>query len=105
MRLDDADNPLAAEIRQEAALNYFAACRKMVDALEALNTFAREVAPSAQDAERATRRADLIEEAAERVYFVIIQREAMQFSCSEEFFGDYGIPDEVKRRLGPRRRK
>ena len=32
----DPDNPLAAEIRHEMASAYFAACRKMVDALEAL---------------------------------------------------------------------
>jgi hypothetical protein len=105
MRLDDPDNPLAAEILQETALTYFAACRKMVDALEALDTFEREVALLTRDAERTRRRSELLEEAAERVYFVIIQREAMQLSWSEEFFGDYGIPDEVKKRLGPRRLK
>lgn len=39
--------------------------------------------------------------AAERVYFVVIQREAMNLPCFVEFFEDYEIPDEVKTRLGP----
>jgi hypothetical protein len=36
---DNLDNPLAAEILQEAAEAYFAACRKMVASLEALRAF------------------------------------------------------------------
>ena len=35
----DPDNPLAVEIQQEMAAAYFAACRKMVDSLEALKAF------------------------------------------------------------------
>ena len=101
----DSDNPLAIEIQQETAAAYFAACRKMVDALEALQTFDRAVASSTRDNEQITRRSELLEAAAERVYFVVIQREAMKLSCFEEFFQDYEIPDEVRTRLGPRRRK
>ena len=105
MPLDDPDNPLAIEIQQETAAAYFAACRKMVDSLEALNAFDRGVGSSTRDSEQTTRRSGLLEEAAERVYFVVIQREAMKLPCSEEFFEDYGIPDEVRTRLRPRRRK
>jgi len=101
----DSDNPLAVEIRQEMAEAYFAACRKMVDSLEALKAFDGAVASSIPDNERITRRAELLEEAGERVFFVVIQREAMNFSCFEEFFKDYEIPDEVRTRLGPRREK
>jgi hypothetical protein len=53
---------------------------------------------------RALQRNELLERAAERVFFVVIQREAMKLSHSETFFEDYGIPDEVRARLGPRRR-
>jgi len=101
----DPGNPLAVEIQQEMAAAYFAACRKMVDSLEALKAFDRAVVSSIQDNEQITRRSELLEEAAERVYFVVIQREAMRLSCFEEFLEDYEIPDEVRTRLGPRRRK
>jgi len=100
MAFIDSDNPLAAEILQEAAQAYFAACRKMVDSLEALRDFDRAVALSAQDAEQATRRSQLLDYAAERVHFVLIQRDAMKFSCSETFFEDYGVPAEVRARSG-----
>ena len=99
----DPDNPLAVEIQQEMAAAYFAACRKMVDSLEALKAFDRAVA-SSLDNEQIMRRSELLEDAAERVYFVVIQREAMKLSCFEAFFQDYEIPDEVRTRLGPRRR-
>src|SRR4030095_8162645 len=105
MPLDDPDNPLAGEIRQEAAAVYFAACRKMVDSLEALKAFDRAIAAATRDHEQVTRRSELLEEAIERVYCVVIQREAMKLSCYAEFFEDYGIPDEVRMRLGGRRRK
>jgi hypothetical protein len=100
----DPDNPLAVEIQQEMAAAYFAACRTMVDSLEALKAFDPARA-SSLDNEQITRRSELLEDAAERVYFVVIQREAMKLSCLEEFFQDYEIPDEVRTRLGPRRRK
>jgi hypothetical protein len=105
MTFVDPDNPLAVEIQQEAAAAYFAACRKMVDSLEALNTLDRALASSSRDDQQVRRRSELLEDAAERVYFVIIQREAMKLSCYEEFFGDYEIPAEVRAQLGPRRRK
>src|SRR5262252_5469561 len=99
----DRDNPLAIEIRQEIAASYFAACKKMVASLEALKAFDHAVA-SMKVNESMTRRSDLLEDAAEKVHFVIIQREAMNLSCFEKFFADYEIPDEVRRRLGPKRK-
>jgi len=101
----DPDNPLAVEIQQEMAAAYFAACRKMVDSLDALKAFDHAVASSPLDKEQITRRSELLEEAGERVYFVVIQREAMKLSCFEKFFEDYEIPDEVRTRLEPKRRK
>ena len=104
MRFDDFDNPLALEIKQEIASSYFTACRKMVDALEALKAFDRYCDRSRSETQSMTRRLELLEDAAERVYFVIIQREAMNFPHYEPFFENYEIPDEVRQRLGPRRR-
>jgi hypothetical protein len=105
MALDDPDNPLMVEIRQEMAATYFAACKKMVDSLEALKAFDGAAASSPQSHERVTRRSELLDEAAERVYFVVIQREAMKLSGYQEFFEDYEVPAEVRARLGPRRRE
>jgi hypothetical protein len=105
MALDDPDNPLMVEIRQEMAATYFAACKKMVDSLEALKAFDGAAASSTQSHERITRRSELLDEASERVYFVVIQREAMKLSGYQEFFEDYEVPAEVRARLGPRRRE
>ena len=103
MRID-SDNPLGAEIRREMAEAYFAACKKMVDSLEALKAFDRAVSsPTLND--QISRRAGLLEAAGERVHFVIIQREAMELPCLEGFFESYDIPDEVRARLRPRREK
>lgn len=100
----DPDNPLAIEIQQEASAAYFAACRKMVDALDALKAFDHGALLAPHNNQGAVQRTELLDTAAERVYFVIIQREAMKLFCSETFFEDYGISTEVKARLGPRRK-
>ena len=97
----DSDNPLAAEIRQEMANAYFAACKKMVAALNALKTFDQENPPSQQSGlsqhpSHIQRRSELLHIASERVHFVIIQREAMKLPMHEGFFEDYDIPTEVK---------
>ena len=103
MLLDDPDNPLLAEIRQEMAATYFAACRKMVDSLEALKAFDRALLSSARDTGQINRRSKLLDDAAEHVLFVLIQREAMKFSGYEQFFEDYAVTPEVRARLGTRR--
>ena len=105
MAFIDPDNPLAAEILKEAGEAYFAGCREMVASLEALRAFDRVDAPSPHDGEQVTRRSQLLDDAAERVHFVLIQRDAMQLSRSETFFEDYEVPAEVTARLGRRQRK
>jgi hypothetical protein len=75
--LFDPDNPLAVEIRQEMAEAYFAACKKMVASLEALKAFDRSLASVTLDIEQLRRRSELLADAAERVLFVVIQRDAM----------------------------
>lgn len=105
MAFIDPDNPLAAEILQEAGEAYFSACRMMVTSLEALRAFDGVVARPAHDSERDARRSQLLDDAAERVHFVLIQRDAMQLSRSETFIDDYGVPAEVIARLGQRQPK
>ena|SRR5688572_20245126 len=104
MRLIDPLNPLATEIQQEIAATYFTGCRRMTASLEALQAFDAD-APRELDDAQASRRADLLAEAAERVYYVVIQREALQMSSGRAFFAAYRVPDEVRLRMGPRRRK
>jgi hypothetical protein len=98
----DRDNPLAAEIQQEIAQNYFAACRKMVEALEALKEFDNGFDSSSPEV-KAARRSALLEQARERVYFLVIQREAMKLSAVDKFFDDYEVPEEVRANLGQKR--
>jgi hypothetical protein len=102
MVLVNLDNPLAAEILQESAEAYFAACRKMADSLEALRAFDRAIPSLVLDDQQVARRSELLEKAAERVHFVLIQRDAMKLSWSETFFENYGIPAEVRARFGRR---
>jgi len=104
MAFIDPDNPLAAEILQEAGEAYFSGCKKMVASLEALRAFDRVAAPSVHG-EQVTRRSQLLDDAAERVHLVLIQRDAMQLSKSETFFEDYGVPADVKARVGQPPRK
>ena len=101
----DPDNPLAAEILQEAGAAYFAGCKKMVACLEALSAFDRAVGSSAQNDEQVRRRTQLLDEAAERVHFVVIQRDAMQLTWSETFLDDYEVPADVRARVGQWLRK
>ena len=70
-----------------------------------VKVFDRTVAASTPDNEQISRRSELLEEACERVHFVVIQREALQLSCLDGFFEDYEITDEVRARMGPKRRK
>jgi hypothetical protein len=86
--LNDRDNPLAGEIMAETAASYFGACKRMVSALDALKTFDAEAAsagPRCDDAARFARRAALVLDAAERVCFVVVQREAMRLPHHEGF--------------------
>ena len=96
-----SDNPLAAELRQEMAQAYFASCKKMVAALDALKKFDHEISKPEQNPNHSHHRADLLQAAGERVYFVIIQREAMKLPWHDSFFDDYDIPEEVKTHIGP----
>ena len=103
-RMDlDADNPLAIEIHQEIAASYFAACKKMTAALDALHAFDRGFVGTHTNQEEAERRVEMLKFAAERVYFVLIQREAIKLSRPEEFLDAYAVPAEVRAQLGRHR--
>jgi hypothetical protein len=105
MRFSDLDTPLAVEIQQEIAASYFAESKKMVDSLKALRDFDLTHAHAVLTSEEVALRSELLEKAGERVYFVMIQREALQLSDGGQFFQDYQVPNEVRARLRPGRQK
>ena len=74
----------------------------MVAALEALSAFDSAVGAAVRDSEWVARRTQLLDDAAEQVHLVIVQRDAMQLSGSDTFLSDYGIPVEVIARMGQR---
>jgi hypothetical protein len=100
--MDDLDrnDPLFAEILAEQASAYFTTVRKMQAALAALQVFDEQQRP--MNAANNQQRTELFAEAAEQVWFFVVQREAMKLTHYEELFADFGIPDEVRRRMGPR---
>ncbi len=48
-------------------------------------------------------REDLLAAAGERLWFAVIQREALGLNRHEEFLHDLHVPPEVMRAMGPRR--
>ena len=95
-------NPLAVEIMAERASAYFTTARKMEAALKELAEFDRAFLTTKTNAEQQRRRQELFAEAAEQVWVFIIQREAMKLPHYEELYSDYGIPEEVRNRMGPK---
>ncbi|HWM84925.1 MAG TPA: DUF6665 family protein [Kofleriaceae bacterium] len=49
-------------------------------------------------------REELVAAAAEWVWFYVVQREVLGFYRHEDALRQYGVPPEVKLRMGPRRR-
>lgn len=100
---DDA-NPLLVEIMAERASAYFATTRKMEKALRALSEFDRTFTSTttALDDKQRRYREELLADAAEQAWIFVIQREAMKFSFYEELFSDFGISEEVRKRMGPK---
>ena len=99
--LDDA-NPLQVEIMAERASAYFSTTRKLEAALRALAEFDKtcdrgHLAPADQH-----RRRELFLEAAEQTWVFVIQREAMKLPYYDELFADFGIPEEVRKQMGPK---
>jgi hypothetical protein len=85
------------ELLEEKAATLARAAEKLEAALAALA--AAETDPAATPGA-----AELIEEAAEALWFVVVQREAIGLTAHDEVFRIYGVPDRVRRFMGPRRR-
>jgi hypothetical protein len=96
-------NLVAAELQEERAGAYFRITKKMEEAVSAYKIYAAEVdRMSAPSAEMIQRRQELRETAAELVWFFVIQREILRLPMYEGLFQEYGIPEEVKKWMGPK---
>jgi hypothetical protein len=96
-----ADNSLAAlehEIAGEKAASLGRAGEKLEAAITALAAFDREPSTAA---DRATRDA-LVAIAAERLWYYIVQREALGWHEHGEALAVYRVPGEIQARMGPR---
>jgi len=103
MSKDNNINALEYEIQAEKAASYFRIIKNMEAALKALAEFDRQDEKSLP-ANAGVSRVPLMEDAAEQVWFFVIQREALGLPWHENLFEEYGIPDEVRRRMGPKRK-
>ncbi|HSM91980.1 MAG TPA: DUF6665 family protein [Anaeromyxobacteraceae bacterium] len=87
----DAQESIVREIQSEKAATLARAARGLERALAEL-----EAAPP-------ERRPEAFAEAAERLWCVVVQREAMGVLRHETLYETYRVPREVRLRMGPRR--
>jgi hypothetical protein len=87
----EADQAVRREIRGEQTSSLARAGRALEAALEELS------------GARGALRADALAEAAERLWFVVIQREAMGLFRHDHVYEVYRVPREVRAAMGPRR--
>jgi hypothetical protein len=90
---------LLAELHGERAHALGRIARGMEKALAALRDFDAGVIA---DPEKT--REELVAEAAERVWFYVVQRDVLGMHGHDEALRAYDVPDEVRFRMGPRRR-
>lgn len=91
---------LEYEIGQEQAATLGRLGRRLEDALAALAAFDADTEDAALSAERRERRAALVDEAGEALWHFIVQREVLGLRDSARVLRDYGVPDEVRHRMG-----
>jgi hypothetical protein len=89
----DVQRSVESQIAGERA----GAMARVMEALEAA-LHAWRVAPPAH-------RQDLLEEAGELLWYVVVQREALGLSRHEVVYDVLEVPGEVRRAMGPRRRR
>lgn len=94
--------PVEAELVAEKATALARVTAKFETALDALARSERELASGGQVEPEV--RARLRAEAAERLWFLIVQREAIGLRQHENLLRFYAVPAEVRRAMGARRR-
>jgi hypothetical protein len=98
-RREAALSSVENEIRGERARALGRTVRRLEEALASL-----EGAAAAHRRGRPSRD-ELVEDAAERLWYAVVQREAVGLRRHDEFLRDLRVPAEVATRMGPRRRR
>ena len=99
----EAYEAVTQELLSERASSLSRATARLEAALAALARADAAAAAAPSPARRAAREEALVE-AAERLWFVVIQREAMGLRRHEVLYEVIRVPGEVRGRMGPRRR-
>jgi hypothetical protein len=97
--------PIERELVAERAATLGRVGERFDEALAALARIDAEIAaasPPDRDA-LAARRRELRDQAAERLWYLIVQREVLGLGHHEAVFELYRVPAEIRRRAGPRR--
>ena len=97
----DAQSLLEQEIRQEQAASLGRIARDLRAALDRLEAFDRSHRDRAGlTAEACAERAELVGRAGRMLWYLVIQREACGLYRNDELLRDYGVPAEVRNRMG-----
>jgi hypothetical protein len=101
MRPKTGQDVLEYEIRQEQAATIGRLSRDLRDALEALDSYDRRVRSGRMPADRShPRRARLVDAAAYALWNFVVQRECSGFRNTEQLLEEYGVPEEVRLKMG-----
>lgn len=99
---DPFANPVDYEILEEKAASLVRVTRELEAALAALARAEQEIAATpSPGAELLAARGGLRERAAEWLWYVVVQREAIGVTSHDALFETYQIPPDVRRRMGP----
>jgi hypothetical protein len=95
--------PIERELQAEKASALAATAERMERALAALAAAERALAEASPEtrAELEEQRRALTTQAAERLWFYIVQREAMGLTRHDQALAFYRIPPHLRRRAGP----
>jgi hypothetical protein len=96
--------PIERELVAEKAATLGRAGERFAVALAALARLDEEIARDGADPARLRRRGDLLADAAERLWFFIVQREAIGLGHHEGLYRSYRVPPDLRALAGPRRR-
>jgi hypothetical protein len=102
MKVRPPREALEYELSGEGATSLGLAGEKLERALAILRAF--DAATSATAVSAPTARAELVADAAERLWIYIVQREAMGLTHHEKTLELFGVPREIRWRMGPRPR-
>lgn len=96
---------LDREIAAEKAAALGRSGRRLRAALDKLRKFESGAPSRRRGTTEAVTRAELLAQAGEAYWGYIVQREALGLYHNESVVEEFGIPAEVRRRMGPRLRK